>query len=159
MSEEEKQANRAKRRAERREKKKAEKEEANKPTAEMLANAEKLQKESGYTDIWDWAVDMKKKSAEEVFELAGKLGLKWEHHDVERINRMRAVMVLRENLFPGQKRPKVRQSAWKDVPNEVIADLAKKNNVEYTVTADEKITRMHMIKALKDAGIESPEVK
>jgi hypothetical protein len=156
-TEEEKKASRAERRAKRRDKKRAEREEANKPTAEMLADAEKLQKESGYTDIWDWAVDMKKKSAEEVFELAEKLGLTWERHDVERIDRMRAVMVLRENLFPGQKRPKVRRSAWKDVPNEVIAELAKKNNVEYTETADEKITRMHMIKALKDAGIESPE--
>lgn len=157
MSEEEKKVNRADRRAKRREKKRSEREEANKPTEEMLANATKLQKESGYTEIWDWAVDMKAKTAEEVYEIAAKLNLTWERHDVTKIDRMRAVMTLRENLFPGQKRPRVRQSAWKDVPNETIAELAKKNKVEYTETADEKITRMHMIKALKDAGIESPE--
>lgn len=156
-SDEEKKAKRAEKRAKRREEKRKAREEANKPTPEALAKAEELQKKSGYTDIWSWAVDMKAKSAEEVYALAEELGLTWEKHETERINRMRAVMTLRQNLFPGQKRPKVRQSAWKGMTNEEIAKICEANNVEYTETSDDKITRMRMIKALKDAGINSPK--
>lgn len=152
MSEEEKKAKRAERRA----KKRAEREEAKKPTPEMIAKAEELQKKAGYTDIWEWAVDMKKKTAEEVFALATSLEIEWQEHKVERINRMHAVMALRKNLFPGQKRPKVRRSAWKGISNEEIARVCAENHVEYAENVDEKIVRMHMIKALKDAGIKSP---
>ena len=156
LSEEEKKARSAKRRAERRAKKRADREEAKKPTPEQLAAAKALQKKAGYDDIWDWAVDMKKMDAEEVIDLAKGLNLTWEAHEQPRINRMRVVMALREALFPGEKRPKVRKSAWHGIPNEEIEALAKENDLKYAKSDDPKITRMHVIKALKDAGIESP---
>lgn len=158
MTEEEKKERRAQRRKERRERKRKEREEANKPTPEMLERAKELREKAGYSDdIWEWAVDMKKKTAEEVFELAEELGLEWDRHETQRIDRMRAVMTLRENLYPGQKRPRVRKSSWSGVPNEEIAKICEQHNVSYPDTANERITRMHMIKALKEVGIESPE--
>lgn len=138
--------------------KRKERKETKQITPEMLARAEELRKKAGYSDdIWEWAVDMKQKTAEEVFALAESLGLTWERHEVQRIDRMRAVMTLRENLFPGQKRPRVRRSPWRGIPNEAIAEIAKKHGVEYQPSVDKRITRMRLIKALKDAGINSPE--
>jgi len=146
----------AKRKA-KREARKLAKAEAKKPTPEMLAKAEELQVKSGYTDIWDWAVDMKKKSAEEVFALAESLEITWNRHDTQRIDRMHAVQAIRENLFPGQKRPKVRRSAWKGVPNEFIIETAKKNGIDILEIDNEKVLRMHLLKALKGIGIATPE--
>lgn len=152
LSEEERKA----RRKERREKKRLEREEAKKPTPEMIAKGKELQEKAGFESIWAWALEMKKSSSEEVYKLAETLGITWEKHEVERINRMHAVQAIRENMFPGQKRPKVRKSVWKDVSNEVIEGLLKEKGIEVVKTTDDKINRMKMIKALKDAGI-TPE--
>ena len=146
----------AKRKAKREARKQA-KAEAKKPTPEMLEKAKELQTKSGYTDIWDWAVDMKKKSAEEVFALAESLELTWTRHETQRIDRMRAVQVIRENLFPGQKRPKVRRSAWKGISNEIILETAKAKGIDIPEIDNDKVLRMHLLKALKGIGIATPE--
>ncbi|QKE56538.1 hypothetical protein [Bacillus phage YungSlug] len=155
LSEEERKA----RRKERREKKRLEKEEAKKPTPEMIAKGKELQEKAGFENIWAWAVEMKQSSSEEVYKLAETLGITWEKHEVERINRMHAVQAIRENMFPGQKRPKVRKSPWKGVSNEVIEGLLKEEGIEVVKTSDDKINRMKMIKALKDAGVTPEAVK
>lgn len=156
MTEEEKAAKKAERAEKRKEKRRLAREEANKITPEMLEKAKELQTKAGYADIWEWAVDMKKKSSEEVYKLAESLGIEWNKHEVDRINRMHAVMAIRENMFPGEKRPRVRKSDWQGVPFAEIENICKVNKVEYPVTKDEKMTRVHMIRALKAAGIASP---
>lgn len=138
--------------------KKAKKEKTPKaePTEEMLAKAEELQQLIGFTEIYDWAVAMKKTKTDDVLKMAEAVGATWNVSEVERVNRMRMVMAIRELVFPGQKRPKVNRSAWRGVEFEVLVKLAEENEIAIPDFADARIKRMRLIQELKKAGIQSP---
>lgn len=123
---------------------------------EVLNDASKLQKEMGYANIDELAADLKRRKAEDVIGLAKSLGLTWKEDSHAGINRMRAAMEIRKKVFPGERRTRAPKSGWKKVPYEVMVGLAKDNNLEFRETADEKINRMWVIKALKDANIQPP---
>jgi hypothetical protein len=110
-----------------------------------------------FTDIEEFAVVMKGMSGEEVITLAKELNLEWTENDNKGINRMRASMALREHFFPGQKRPKAPKSPWKKFEYKELEKIAKENNLTWTQTEDEKINRMWVIHALKEAEVEAPK--
>jgi hypothetical protein len=127
-----------------------EKEESSEEEAEEVAG------EFDFSDMEEFIEVMKGMSGEEVIELAQSLGVTWNEHSHKGINRMRASMAMREKYFPGQKRPKIEKSSWRNIPYKDLEALALQNNLTWTVTADEKINRMWVIDALKKAGIQSP---
>lgn len=118
--------------------------------------AEEVTGEVEFSDMEEFIEVMKGMSGEEVIELAQSLGVTWNEHSHKGINRMRASMAMREKYFPGQKRPKIEKSSWRNIPYKDLEALALQNNLTWTVTADEKINRMWVIDALKKAGIQSP---
>ena len=140
----------------------SEEEEAEEPaeteeeTSEEEEKAEEVAGEVEFSDMEEFIEVMKGMSGEEVIELAQSLGVTWNEHSHKGINRMRASMALREKYFPGQKRPKIEKSSWRNIPYKDLEALALQNNLTWTVTADEKINRMWVIDALKKAGIQSP---
>ncbi|WAB24992.1 hypothetical protein M3_0041 [Lysinibacillus phage vB_LfM_LysYB1] len=123
---------------------------------EVLNEPEKLQKELGYANVDELAADLKRRKAANVIELARSLGLSWKEDSHAGINRMRAAIEIRKKVFPGERRTRAPKSGWKKVPYEVMVKLAKENNLEFRETTDEKINRMWVIKALKDAEIQPP---
>ncbi|UXR28892.1 DNA binding protein [Bacillus phage Nachito] len=125
-------------------------------TSEEEEKAEEVAGEVEFSDMEEFIEVMKGMSGEEVIELAQSLGVTWNEHSHKGINRMRASMAMREKYFPGQKRPKIEKSSWRNIPYKDLEALALQNNLTWTVTADEKINRMWVIDALKKAGIQSP---
>lgn len=124
---------------------------------EVADTAEEEDEEAlSFESIEEFVEAMKGMSGEEVIQLAVGLELEWKENTNKGINRMRASMALREHFFPGQRRPSGPKSPWKKVPYNEIEALAKVNNVQYTVTEDEKINRMWAIHALNKAGITPP---
>lgn len=123
---------------------------------EEKEEVEEVTGEVEFSDMEEFIEVMKGMSGEEVIELAQSLGVTWNEHSHKGINRMRASMAMREKYFPGQKRPKIEKSSWRNIPYKDLEALALQNNLTWTVTADEKINRMWVIDALKKAGIQSP---
>lgn len=122
-----------------------------------IEKAEKLRKEMGYATIEELAQDLKARSAEEVITMAKNLGLSWREDAHVGINRMRAAMEIRKALFPGERRPRPPKSGWKNFSYEEMVAIAKKHKLTFKETIDDKINRMWVIKALKDAGITPPQ--
>lgn len=109
-----------------------------------------------FESIDEFVETMKGMSGEEVIELAQGLELEWNENANKGINRMRASIALREHFFPGQRRPSGPKSPWKKVPYSEIEAIAKANDLQWTITEDEKINRMWAIHALNKAGITPP---
>lgn len=109
-----------------------------------------------FESIDEFVETMKGMSGEEVIELAQGLNLEWNENANKGINRMRASIALREHFFPGQRRPSGPKSPWKKVPYSEIEAIAKANDLQWTITEDEKINRMWAIHALNKAGITPP---
>jgi hypothetical protein len=141
--------------------KKEEKPEPKKEEPEKAENKEETDKEEAedleFTDIEEFAMVMKGMSGTEVVGLAKDLGLEWTENENKGINRMRASMALREHFFPGQRRPKAPKSPWKKFEYSELEKIAKENDLTWTQTEDEKINRMWVIHALKEAGVEAPK--
>ena len=150
---EEKEEEKPKRKSRRQKREKKEKE----ITPEMMEQAEKLQEKAGYENIREWALDMKSRNREEVYELAKDLGIAWDVHESPRVNRMRAVSAIRETLYPGQKRPRVRRSEWRGIEDTKVEELIKENELDDPKHDNPAITRMLRIKLLKKAGVKVPK--
>jgi hypothetical protein len=110
-----------------------------------------------FTDIEEFAMVMKNMAGEEVISLAKELELEWKEDKNKGINRMRASMALREHFFPGQRRPKAPKSPWKKFEYKELEKIANENELVWTKTEDEKINRMWVIHALKEANVEAPK--
>lgn len=127
------------------------------PTAEELAKAKELQKEYGVANVDELAETLKGMEAEALVSMAKDLGLSWNENPHIGINRMRAGIEIRKAIFPGERRTRKPKSPWKNFNLEELVKIAKEHKLDYLETADDRITRMWVIKALKDANITPPE--
>lgn len=124
--------------------------------AKVLKRAETLRNKTGLNTIDEMSAHLKSLPSKEVIKFVKKLGVSWEEHDNQAINRMRASIALRKAMFPGERRNREPKSAWKPFTLAELEKLAKKHKLQYKKTSDERVTRMWVIKALNDAGIQPP---
>jgi len=91
---------------------------------------------------------------EQVLDWATLEGLTWkpcpEH---AAINRMRAVMAIKELHFPTEKVLKKSASPYAGFTTEQLIEMAATNNVPVEVTEDMRILRMRVIMMLRAHGI------
>ena len=108
--------------------------------------------------IIDFATAIKKFSVDKLLQLIDAVGAdgmnKWETIENEPIRKMRLIMELKNNLFPGEKTPVNPPSIWRGIALDKLVELADANGVEYMkVESNENIQRMRVIEALKNTDL------
>lgn len=134
-------------------KKATNKKKAKQPTEEQLKRAKELQELTGYDTIESLWVDIEEMDEKQVVALAKQLNVTWKEDAHSGINRMRACMAIRNAMFPGQKRPKKAKSPYLGVPIAELRELAKAHNLTWRQSDNERIEKMWLVHALKEAGV------
>jgi len=93
---------------------------------------------------------IKKMSDADLIAWAAAEGLTWKHNDHAAILRMRVAMAINELHFP-KAAPKSK-AKYADYPMETLIQMASEAELEYKPTDDQRILRMRVIMALKEAG-------
>jgi len=96
-------------------------------------------------------------SNDELYGWAKELGIEVKDFPNPAIKRMRAAMSIKGHFFPTERKAKV-ESPWKKISTGELKKMAKAKKVEYRKSDNEQIQRMHLISALKVAGV-NPEEK
>lgn len=123
------------------------------PTEEQLKRAKELQEMTGYDTIESLWMDIEEMDEKQVVTLAKQLNVTWNEDSHSGINRMRACMAIRKAMFPGQKRPKKSKSPYVGLTLAELRELAEEHNLTWRQSDNERIEKMWLVHALKQAGV------
>ena len=113
------------------------------------------------TQITEFKGWVKKVSTDDLISIAKEIKVDTaDKFKDERIHRMHVVMNLKTFLFKIEdiKKSHATYSPFRKVALEKLLEYANANNIDYKVSSDEHILRMHVTSALKRAGIKPDEI-
>ena len=126
------------------------------------AFSENTKKFLGITEIPEFKSWVKKVSTNDLISIAKEIKVDTaDKFKDERIHRMHVVMNLKTFLFKIEDIKKshgTTYSPFRKVALEKLLEYANANNIDYKVSSDEHILRMHVTSALKRAGIKPDEI-
>lgn len=109
---------------------------------------------AGKLDVVEFNNYIKHFSVSALEEIATTAGVKlWDDITNEPIRKMRLLMEIKAHYYPTQKTPVKPNSEWRKVGLDELLALAADKKLDYKQSSDEKIQRMWVIMALKEAGI------
>lgn len=109
---------------------------------------------AGKLDVVEFNNYIKHFSVSALEEIATTAGVKlWDDITNEPIRKMRLLMEIKAHYYPTQKTPVKPNSEWRKVGLDELLALAADKKLDYKQSSDEKIQRMWVIMALKDAGL------
>lgn len=106
-----------------------------------------------FTEQKDLQKFYKHLSDEQLLEWIELEGLEFKPSDSQPINRMRMAMAVLYSHFPKTYTSSKKKSKYADYTNEMLLDMAIKNDVVFEVCDDERILRMRAIMALRAAKV------
>ena len=126
------------------------------------AFSENTKKFLDITEIPEFKSWVKKVSTDDLINIAKEIKVDTaDKFKDERIHRMHVVMNLKTFLFKIEDIKKshgTTYSPFRKVALEKLLEYANANNIDYKVSSDEHILRMHVTSALKRAGIKPDEI-